>query len=1405
MMAGPFFVPVITHSQKRLVRLSKRLVFEPKPTEEEAGPVAVPQSFNPTEIPQGRIGAGPARGQPIGLGEGITQGLQFFKGLGQQVQTQLAEPIVHSFRGQNVPEKRRQLPPAKNLPETLGRLVAGGVGAIPPQTVDELAKDPGWLQAVQAAGFVPARAVATGGVQALSREFKVGEAVVRGALQKTAQAGREAAPAAKQLLTGETGTVGKVPKKQAITKTIAPVTETVPPAPGAVEAIRKPGEAPPRPVGTSTAEAVSAVPSPAIIQGKPKPRLKVPPAAPERPAEAVVPSTEAPRSPVAVEEPPMKLPAKAPVSEGVSPPPPPKGPIIGGVQGMWEKPFEPPRVPVKERLTNAYVKMQEQWTDRLAWGNRQAGVARQEYFKATGRRLPAEMDFEVQGAFLGASDSAGLQRFADTQRKAAAVLGKDINPDTVDSFLHLKHSGSVLTAKGPKRLVAGGIKTVADTERGIAELQASVGPEKFVRVEAAAKEYQAFSQRLLQRDVEEGLITPELAAQLQEMYPWYTPIKYQDMVQRHFSASGGKRISVTANGLRRLSEVGREAATERPTATLLSHAVVSEQRIQANRAARSLIQNMEMNPALKDVVKLVRGTRPVAQVEGEAVFRPVKGELRGTISYMAGGKRRIYQVPPEAETMAKRFGESPLGDVSGAIRVVQNPFKAAFVTYNPSFMAANSVFDMTVVATTRGVLPWEAGAAFAKNLIGLLKYDATMAEIIRSGGAVVGWHGKDARQVAAEYAKSGRVILYKDVTAKKLLTQPWEMLRDIGHALELAPRRAVFEKELRHGLSPAEAALAFRRSTVDFARIGQSMRLANALYLFLNPAVQGTLLPLRALRDVPAAKYGLAGLAGVGMAAYAWNRRFPEYADVPLYDKYGGMVVMIPSDEIDRFGKKVPHYIKLPPLLRELAAFTAPITYLLGKLDGQAPESTERFLGSMVRQLNPFSNIIGGGIPVPTQIGETLTEVALNHDAFRGRPIVPVEMEHLPPEQQFDTRTSETARRLGGLLQVSPFKIDHILRTGVLWEFFGVLDGALRIKDGHDPYIDGLAERLKEIQETAPPDQIPLLRRKFLGSLSTEDRDAVLEVEQMPEPRIPFIESVVRRFYKKQGGNLYTSGQAAAQRELGVSSKQTREASRIMGRYVEELSQAQEKLDLTLTQGVIDRKQWREAHKTQGNLYRGAYGVISVMYPGAAQVLGPENGAAYRHVLATIANTMPDLRTKGELLYAAWRSIPILEIVPGVEDWDTYFRTRDAFEAGLSPEHQRLLREWRMAYMTPIEKEWDEAKETLKPYWGVGRDLLPNLRGADRDVWERYLKASQTERDEVSRTATVKRLLSQQSIIRLRLRRQVPAIDAALVKWYGYKSQGRPSAGTLRVPPSIRLGPTPVRPKPRLRVPVGVK
>jgi hypothetical protein len=1014
--------------------------------------------------------------------------------------------------------------------------------------------------------------------------------------------------------------------------------------------------------------------------------------------------------------------------------PPPTPPKTDTVLRMWDEPIRPPKIPLKARFTAAYVKLQENMLDRFAWGNRESGIARKEYKEATGNPLPPDIDFEVQAAFLGSSDSAGLQNFADTQRRAMEVLGPDINPDLVEKYLHLQHGISTVEQKGAQRLISGGVEGIEDAKQRLADMARELGPEKFARLEASAGEWRGLVQRNLARDVDEGFITAELAAQLEEMYPWYMPIRYQELLLERMSGTGS-RISVTNNDLRRLTDVGLDIDVQRPTASLLQQTMYSEMRIQRNRTAKALIEDMLLDPALKGEIKRVRGVRPVAEVEGEVIFRRPPGEIPSTISYMENGKRVVWKVPPEAEAMAKRMGDSPLGDLNVLLRGVQTPFRHAFVTYQPAFMAAQASFDTATVLITRGVMPWDTGWAFLANMKGLFKYDAKMSEIIRSGGSVTGWHGRSAQELANNYAKTGRVILYTPLTVKKALTKPWELIRDIGHAIELSPRRAVYERAIRKGQTPAEAALAFRRATVDFQRIGQSMRLANALYLFLNPAVQGSLLPFRALRDVKAARYGIAGLLGYTFALYAWNRQFPEYANVPLHDKYGGGLIMLPSEEYDQRGEKMPHYIKMPAMLRELAAFTSVPTYLLGKMDDLSPESTGQFLNAMVRQLNPFSQIIGGievkAVPVPTTLGTLLTEINLNYDSFRGRPIVPQELEGLPPEQQFNARTSEISKRLGEFLGWSPMKIDHMLRQGIAWEIFGALDAGLRaIDNDEDPYIVALAERLRDIQDDTPPGEIALTRRKFLGNLTATDRKAVLEEERKPQPRIPIADSVMSRFYRKGSGNLYEAGQAAAQKATGISSKQTRAAGRLLGLQMDKLQLNQEQSDADLASGKISATQWRNARENRGKLYQGALGVIQTIMPLAGQVAPASDWAAYKEHVATVAGTMPDRRSQGDLLYSAWLTISPMEISPQIFDWPAYYDRRDDFVASLSSDDAELLREVRETSMTPKEREFQTDLETLRPYWAQVDLVIQRLHPADRRTYEGYKLMSRKRRSE---------------------------------------------------------------------------
>ena len=351
-------------------------------------------------------------------------------------------------------------------------------------------------------------------------------------------------------------------------------------------------------------------------------------------------------------------------------------------------------------------------------------------------------------------------------------------------------------------------------------------------------------------------------------------------------------------------------------------------------------------------------------------------------------------------------------------------------------------------------------------------------------------------------------------------------------------------------------------------------------------------------------------------------------------------------------------------------------------------------------------------------------------------------------------------------------KIDHVIQSGVGRDILLALDSGIRaVAGGEDPRIEGLVEQLREIQETVAPADVPIERRRFIASLSAEDTRLVLEGERKPEPKVPFAEGVVRRFNRRIGGNLYRAGLEAAGKRTGVSPEQTAQAARILGQFSDDLRIAQEVSDADLASAKISPTEWREVHRNQGILYRGALGAVRQFLPSSGQVLDPAEFQIFREQVATVAGAMPDRRTRAQLLYAAWRSIPITETSPGIVDWEAFFNLEEEFLEGLPAGDRDLLVEWRRAGMTPTEKEWEEAKDTMRPYWEVGGDFRERFAGdlppEAFDIWEEHQRAQgQAKRQQQQESRSlINRLERAKANIRNSLIFESPSLETALLRW----------------------------------------
>jgi hypothetical protein len=807
--------------------------------------------------------------------------------------------------------------------------------------------------------------------------------------------------------------------------------------------------------------------------------------------------------------------------------------VLDKIGKIWETPKTTPKI--VEKIGDVKRTIEETVTDKFAGINAMTSRVR----KSLGvKQTPEELNAELKTALIPGIPARAYQMYRDIGDSIRKSLG-NVDVEDLNKYLFLRHNNEILQIH-PQRAVAGGL-TNAELVQGIGDM---VQHPQYQKIKQTAESVMKYFNDLLDARVKSGLVSVEQANDLKRLYPAYTPLKYFEELGQTLSSSG-KRLSVSSSGLQKLSEMGSELSTIRPLDTIPAATLANEMLIAKNEAAKSILKAAQLDPKLagqiikQDIAEQI--LKATDKTTGVKIPHANKGLLNGTLSYMEDGKKVTYQVPEWLEKEAKALELLPLNQLEKFASSVNAVSRTFLTGANLVFSIGNAAVDALTVMISKQVAPWTLGKRLFLNLKSIIRQDETLRQLRLAGGEMSGFSGKSVDQITKELQKTGNIIIKNPDDWKSFIQNPLKAFEEIGHAVEMSPRTAVFEKGLKAGKSAAEAALESRRATIDFDRAGTLMKHVNAFYLYSNAGLQGAVLPFRTLRDNPASRIALAGFMGSIAGNYAWNRQFPEYDDVPDYAKYGSYIWMIPSNDYDKYGNKVPHYISIIPSLREWQMFSAPLVYAMRKLDKRAPEDVNQMLDSVVPGINPLSQITetGGGIAPPIQASSVLTDMARNTDSFRNQPIVPVELENSPVEEQYNEYTSESAVRVGKFLGISPMKLDYALKGifgGLGKQILSAADAVVNKISPEDvpPKIADLYAQLSEIKPpNVDPENVTKERNNFLYKLSAEDREAVLQLERKPEEQIPFITPMLRKVYRESGGQLYKTGQALAEKETG--------------------------------------------------------------------------------------------------------------------------------------------------------------------------------------------------------------------------------------------------------------------------------
>lgn len=449
-----------------------------------------------------------------------------------------------------------------------------------------------------------------------------------------------------------------------------------------------------------------------------------------------------------------------------------------------------------------------------------------------------------------------------------------------------------------------------------------------------------------------------------------------------------------------------------------------------------------------------------------------------TISRRVNGVDEVYTTLPEIEAAAKSWGKVPLGALGRAIAFPTRVLRATVTgPLNPAYLVKSAIRD----PIESFVLSPQARATHSPvNIVGSLADAAGKSdlfkEFMRTEGSSTFTDVLRSPKNAAKALREQARLTKPPVQRKaEVITTPSQWFRkweDVGKTQELLGRyqnfRGAYNAARKNGATKEAALLqarwSARNNMTDFWQTGDWSQIANTLFPYFNPSVQGGARLGRAFKEHPVSTSAklVAAIQIPTALATMYNlsdpRRAEIYNDIPDYEKDANWIFVLPGTQKTDGKWQV---IKIPKPAG-IGALSTPVEKMTAAMYGHDPVQFGDFVQAVAKATTPFDvsspNAFVGSL-IPQQI-KPLVEGAANYDFFTGRQIVPdwlKDSESEPYKQDFKN-TSETARAIGKALNISPLQVEHFVNT-TLGEFgknaINSLDTATNAVTGNEGNVGG--------------------------------------------------------------------------------------------------------------------------------------------------------------------------------------------------------------------------------------------------------------------------------------------------------------------------------------------------------------
>jgi len=553
-----------------------------------------------------------------------------------------------------------------------------------------------------------------------------------------------------------------------------------------------------------------------------------------------------------------------------------------------------------------------------------------------------------------------------------------------------------LVAKRMNELADRGMSKRADNV--LAELSAKYGDE-IGNFDKIAKELYEYQGKQLDELVDVGVLSRQAADEIRAKNQFYVPFNRVIPELENFAGGGGQAIGRNGNPIKAIKGSDKEIID--PIESMIRNTYDIQATVQKQKVMRSLY---ELAP--------------------DEFTVPPKGSMnKNRVGMFINGEKVAFET---SEPLSRALNNMAEEQLNLAVRVMSLPAKmlrSGATSLNVAFALPNIVRDQLSAAVNSkygGIPVYD----FVSGLASVMKKDDVYKNWIRSGADQASFFAQDRTTLQRGVKDITGGAGYK---AGKLVKSPLELFRILGEVSEKGSRVGVYKRAERGALKEfgnvddalLAAAKESREATIDFARRGSKMKAANSLIPFLNARLQGTLKLANSFKERPVqtASIGMA-IAGLPAAAlYLHNSEDPAYAEIPDYIKRENFIIMT--------GNKDTPFIKIPK--GEVGKiFGNPVESFLAQLKSEDPSwksTAQSFVDSFlpVGSVSDPAKFVTDLMPTAASVPMQMLD---NFDTFRGMPIVSQWQKDLPPEQQFSNYNTETGKKIGAALGVSPAMLE---------------------------------------------------------------------------------------------------------------------------------------------------------------------------------------------------------------------------------------------------------------------------------------------------------------------------------------------------------------------------------------------